>query len=373
MVYYLYHHFDPFFDHKAVKPVKDPVTGVSSWYSLGYVQNVLQGQCLAEVITPASVAEPDTRWLVQEPRLPQGVGTVVDPQNPCRLLAAYSGYVLYIDNLICVQSTLNIRTHVDFHTGHVHFVGDLVLHKNLRSGFKIHGRSVTVKGMIEGGCAFSDSSLDVSGGVRSGPSNICVVQAKGAIAVDFCEKATLRSAGAITVQRFILDATLEACDTITIGDRAIGGALHARQHILIKGDLGNAAGTATPVFLGYDPLIIRRLDRCNRRLAVFEEKLMHLKAIAGHLPQNANENTRKLAHITYLYKKNIRLQRELHTRLAENQKSLVDCRLVVLGKVMPGVTVSIGSIAYSVRQPLENVTFFLCDGQVNVSQAAASC
>ena len=369
MIPYLLHHFDPFFNHQAVRPVQDETTGAVNWFNLGYVQNVFKGQLLAEIVDGESVPRPDLRFVLQEAVLPMGPGTCVDPANPARLLAAFDGYVLYENGLISVHDTLNVRTHVDFHTGNVYFVGILVLHMDLRAGFNVHGRSVVIRGMVEGGRVRADESLVVRGGVRGGSNNSCRVSAQKIVRVGFCEKAELRSSGTILVDRFAMHSTLYSVGPIIVEGKAMGGLMQARQKVFVRDSLGNMAGIPTRIYLGYDPFIISRFDRCNQRLDQINEKLVHLEAVAGHLPPDTNELTCKLAQTRYRHDRNMALRDVLRQRLAEDEKQLDGCRLVVLGTVYPGVEISIGHSIYVVEKPLDKVAFTLRDGRVEVAEA----
>ena len=76
MQYYLRHYFNPDFDYLRPKPGVGEDGESSDLYSLGYVQNVIAGQLLAEV-TPLEQAgaEPDPRFVLSRPVLPGGANT----------------------------------------------------------------------------------------------------------------------------------------------------------------------------------------------------------------------------------------------------------------------------------------------------------
>ena len=67
--YYLRHYFNPDFDYLNLKPGGD--NGASDVYSLGYVQNVIAGQVLAELV-PLDNAEAgyDRRFVLDKPVFP---------------------------------------------------------------------------------------------------------------------------------------------------------------------------------------------------------------------------------------------------------------------------------------------------------------
>ena len=81
--YYLRHYFNPDFDYLNLKPSGD--NGKSDVYSLGYVQNVIAGQVLAELV-PLKDAGPkvDQRFILENDAFPMGGNTRVDPRFPSR-------------------------------------------------------------------------------------------------------------------------------------------------------------------------------------------------------------------------------------------------------------------------------------------------
>ena len=90
MTYYLHHYFDPNFDHTALKP--RPLSGgKADLRNLGYVQNVLPGQILAELIPLEYLREEnanlDPRFILEKPEFPAGIPGSI-PTIPCALRPA---------------------------------------------------------------------------------------------------------------------------------------------------------------------------------------------------------------------------------------------------------------------------------------------
>ena len=125
--------------------------GDTDCYNLGYVQNVVKGQILAELVPLAEVEEPLPRFILKEAVLPQGANTRIDPAHPQYLLADANGYVFYYQDKIVVKRLLNVRTDVSFQTGNIFFVGDTVVHKDVKAGFSVQANNVLVHGIVEGG------------------------------------------------------------------------------------------------------------------------------------------------------------------------------------------------------------------------------
>ena len=106
MPYYLQHYFDPDFDYLNRKPTSAAVHGqISSLHTLGFVQNVIDGQIIAEIIPLESAGpNPDPRFIMDTPHFPAGDNVKVDPSYPQYLLAATNGYVFYYQGKMTVKN-----------------------------------------------------------------------------------------------------------------------------------------------------------------------------------------------------------------------------------------------------------------------------
>ena len=189
MQYYLRHYFNPDFDYLRPKPGVGEDGESSDLYSLGYVQNVIAGQLLAEVIPLEQAgAEPDPRFVLSRPVLPGGANTRVDPAYPNYLLSTSNGYVFYNSGKITVKRLLNVRQDVSFRTGNIFFVGDMAVHGSVRSGFSVQANNLRIMGMVEGGVARARRDLMVDGGARGGAGQHCLLDAGDKLLTPFLEK-----------------------------------------------------------------------------------------------------------------------------------------------------------------------------------------
>lgn len=355
-------------DHQRLKPAE---TGgdASDLYNLGYVQNVIMGQVLARVEPLEHVASPDPRFILDKPVLPAGPNTLVDPAQPAYLLARNNGYVFYHEGLITVKNLLNVRSDVSFHTGHIFFVGDVAVHGSVRAGFEVQANNVLVKGMVEGGTVRARRNLAITGGGRGGAGEHCVLDAGGALRSNFIEKLEARACGNILVEKNCLHANLYGGANVVVQGRAHGGAIHAYGSLLVREQLGNVAAVPTRVFLGYDPMCIRRLERVEARISSLSETITHLTAVAGHLPPDASAAARKLMECRENKEHLMAVRANLWKSLHLDEQFSSRCLLVAYGKVYPGVEVAIGRAYLSVESLLENVAFSLEEDEIVVKTA----
>ncbi len=361
MQYYLRHYFNPDFDYLRPKPGIDEDGESSDLYSLGYVQNVIAGQLLAEVIPLEQAgAEPDPRFVLSRPVLPGGANTRVDPAYPNYLLSTSNGYVFYNNGKITVKRLLNVRQDVSFRTGNIFFVGDMAVHGSVRSGFSVQANNLRIMGMVEGGVARARRDLMVDGGARGGAGQHCLLDAGDKLLTPFLEKIEARARGNMVVEKYCLYSTVYAGANMVVREQVYGSTINAYGSVYVGRQLGNKAAISTKIYLGYDPLSIRQLEKIDKIISGLSQSITHLKAVAGHLPPDANEASRKLARLVEQRERIMKQRTELWSKLYLDENYMQNCRLMVPGKVYPGVEISVGRAFMLVERPYENVLFRLC-------------
>lgn len=361
MQYYLRHYFNPDFDYLRPKPGIGEDGESSDLYSLGYVQNVIAGQLLAEVIPLEQAgAEPDPRFVLSRPVLPGGANTRVDPAYPNYLLSTSNGYVFYNNGKITVKRLLNVRQDVSFRTGNIFFVGDMAVHGSVRSGFSVQANNLRIMGMVEGGVARARRDLMVDGGARGGAGQHCLLDAGDKLLTPFLEKIEARARGNMVVEKYCLYSTVYAGANMVVREQVYGSTINAYGSVYVGRQLGNKAAISTKIYLGYDPLSIRQLEKIDKIISGLSQSITHLKAVAGHLPPDANEASRKLARLVEQRERIMKQRTELWSKLYLDENCMQNCRLMVPGKVYPGVEISVGRAFMLVERPYENVLFRLC-------------
>ncbi|MBQ7586289.1 MAG: DUF342 domain-containing protein [Desulfovibrionaceae bacterium] len=374
MRYYLIHYFDPDFDHLNRKPDADAVqkNGLDL-LNLGYVQNVIKGQILAQIV-PIDTLEtpPNPRFILHSVDFPAGQNTFVHPNYPQYLLSAANGYVFYYEGRITVKSLLNVRQDISFNTGNVNFVGDMAVHGSVRSGFSILGNNVRIHGMLEGGIAHSNKNMIIDGGAKGATSDHCLIDTGGKLLASFLERIEARTRGNIVVNKYCLYCTVYAGNNMLVKEKLYGGSVNVFSSLYVGQQVGNRAEIPTNICLGYDPINIRRLEKLETFVAAISQRILHLKAIVGHLPPDANDKTLRLQRFIRQRANVLEASRLLAKKMAVDQKILNQCRLIVPGVIYPGVEISIGSFYFPVTKVYENVVFHLVDREIKVEPITAT-
>ena len=374
MLYYLIHYFDPDFDHLNRKPDADAVQKKGlDLVNLGYVQNVIKGQILAQIVPLDTYeGEPNSRFIMHTIEFPAGQNTFVHPNYPQYLLSAANGYVFYYEGRITVKSLLNVRQDISFNTGNINFVGDMAVHGAVRSGFSILGNNVRIHGMLEGGIAHSNGNMIIDGGARGSIGDHCLVDSGGKLLANFLERMEARTRGNIVINRYCLHCTVYAGNNMLVKEQLYGGNINVFSSIYVGKQVGNKAEIPTSICLGYDPINIRRLEKLESIVTAISQRIMHLKAIVGHLPADTNDKTKRLQRLLRQRSNLLEASRALSKKLADDSAILRECRLIVPGQVFPGVELSIGHFYYSVNQVFENVVFHLVNREIRVEPITES-
>lgn len=363
MPYYLQHYFNPTWDHLHLKP-RQGAEDTSALFDLGYVQNAVVGQVLAQVLPLEQIKKPDPKYILEKPILPTGPNTQISTENPQYLLAACNGYVFYYNNLITVKRLLNVRGDVNFHTGNIFFVGDSAVHGSVKAGFEMQANNILVKGMVEGGIIRARRDLAVTGGIRGGAGKHCLAVAGGKLTSLFVEKAEIRAVETIQIKKYCLHSTIYSEGNCIIQGRLAGGTLNANASVYVTEQLGNSAAIPTRVYLGYDPMRIRILQREDTQISLLSETISHLQAVAGHLPPDASDASRKLARAVAQREHLIKHRTELWTSLHLDEQFAARCLLAVPGTVFPGVEIAIGRTFLAVEKKYTNVIFRLVNDEI---------
>ncbi len=369
MPYLLKHHFDPDFDHLHLAP-KERADGSVDHYDLGYVQNVVADQVLAELVdldrNPAGPAE--ERFVLEEPAFPAGPGTRVDPSRPEYLLAAKNGYVYYDEEgRISVKGLLNVRRDVDFNTGNVAFVGNLVVHGGVRSGFRLRAVDVRIKGTMEGARVTAMGDVVCEAGIKGG--NEANVQAHGSIRASFAENAILVARENVLIEGAALHNSVFAGNKLAVKGRLTGGEVHCLRYAYIGGQLGGGIGAATRVVAGYDPMLLYVDQKLNVRIKELRNELAELKIEAAKSETHARELAGRIRVTQDVLDSLLERKVAVWERIKATE-TLDTCKVMVLGAVKPGVEISIGPAYHKVDEEIEDVCFMFKDNEIRVLSPA---
>lgn len=364
MPYYLKCHFDPRFDPARLRP-KELEDGSVNHYDLGYVQNVIVGEVIAEMLElsdspPAPDLDPD--FIFKAKLFPAGPNTEVNPQNDGQLLAKANGLVFMdASGQIVVNKKLTLDSDVDFHTGNIFFVGDLKVRGSLRSGFQVRAKNLLVSDLIEGAEAQSMQFLSCPHGVKGG--SVASLRAGKSMKLGFAENATLNAAENIIIEKNALHCKVYAGQKLAVKGRLIGGLYYSYQLVYVGEQLGGGMNAATQILVGFDPQLLFEDQQMNDQMEEIQQRILQYQRQLERTPDAREDLGPKL-------KKAEKKMAALTSRKAvvwekiSATERLNNALVVCPGEVMPGVEISIGTSYLQVNDYLKNVRFRLKDGEI---------
>jgi len=381
-MFYLHHYFDPDFSHINLAPVEGQ-DGSSDPRFLGYVQNVVAGQVLAEIIDLEEFPhiKRDPRFLYPAKHLPIGPNCAPHKENPDKIVATANGYVFYHNGLISVKKLLNVRSNVGFHTGNIFFIGDLAVHGDVQTGFAVQAGNVLIKGHIESAkvkgvndvvclsgvkgdntSAVSDTPEKVADAEAQVPSTL--IEAGGNIRIPFCEHVQLRARGNIIIDGSCLHSTLYVEGNLVVKGRLQGGTVYANGLVYVEGQLGSDYTVPTRIMMGYRPFSFLSLQKLENQIAYLKDKLAFFEKMAQRNHVMEQEYAPRAELMSMKLKIAMAKHRDLWRKFAVDEEHAPKCRVVAPGRVMPGCEIGIAK-AYTKTTVMESdVTFMMVDDDV---------
>jgi len=365
--YFLKLHFDPDFAARRRSP-KERGDGSVDQYDLGYAQNVVAGQVVAEWVEPdGDLRAFDPRFLRDAKEFPAGPGTRIDPSDPDKLLAAVNGHVSMKDGRIVVDHVLRVDGDIDFHTGNIVFVGDVAVSGGLLAGFELSGRNVTFKGVVEAGDVRAMGDLACEGGVKGGGR--ARLRAGRSLRARFCESAELRAEKNLLIDGACMHSDVFVGEKLAVKGRLVGGEIYCAGAVYVGEKLGGGIRTPTRLQLGYPPDLMHADRVLVSLIKDAHSQLEHLRLASAHTGEAGREAAERLAVIEgkrLLYRK----QRSRLWERKVDVSRFPACRVIVPGTIGENVEIGIGEASIYPPEGASDVVFRYEGGEIIMESPA---
>lgn len=362
--------------------VKESESGQVDFKELNRIQNVVEGQPLAQKMLPERGKSGKNlfgRYLEakngKDISLPMGTNVTLDTDERT-ILAAVNGQVLLINDKINVEPIMELDG-ISIKTGNVTFLGTVIIKGNVEDGFHVKASgNIEVYGTVGNSILEADGDIIVSLGIMGKDEGI--VRAGKSLWAKFIQSATIEAEDFIVVQDGIINSNVTSNKKIFVqGKRAtiIGGHLFATEEIHAK-NIGSSAGASETILeVGYDPKAKKRLDELSEKQIIlikeFDEVELNLQTL-----ENQKKLRKTLSHdkeealIDLTNRKN-----DIHAEVDEMSHEIQQIQdhlreLKVVGKISAsgavhsGVKVHIRDVKEEIRNETKAVTFFYEDGFV---------
>lgn len=367
---------------KSSLSLQESASGQVDFKDLNLIQNVVEGQALAEKIPAERGVAGSTvtgRYLPadngQDIEIPLGENTRL-ADDGLTVLSEINGHVRIARGKITVEPILLIEGSVSLKTGNIEFLGSVVVKGNVDDGFSVMASgNIEIKGTV-GRCALDSEGDIIIGQGVIGKEGGTIRSAKSVWA-KFIQSEKLVQAGEnVIVTDGILNSQVMAKKRIVCSGRRadiIGGNLSATEAILAR-NIGSAtAGNDTVLSVGFDPQTKERLEKLaslleerkkslndtNLNLKVLDEqkKRPGVKVDQEVLQKNLTNKYTLEAEIEEMQSEVEKLKEYLNTIKTEGHIS-------ASGTVYQGVTINIKEHTEVVRSDCKATTFYLDNGLV---------
>lgn len=371
----LTYHFRP--DKKAKPEIRED--GTVNYHSLDNIENVTQGQVLVTLTPPTPGIDGRTVRGTSVPAkpgkplaLPVGKNVVVS-EDGLKLIAGIDGKVEMIGGRVHVYSIHEVKNNVDNSTGNINFVGSVIIHGNVLSGFEVRaGGSIEVRGVVEGATLIAEGDIILRKGLQGMKKGI--IQAGGSVTARFIENGTVYAKGDVTAEAIMHSNVVSEQHVRLIGKRAliVGGKVHAALGISAS-TIGSPMATATILEVGVSPEVRREYEQLKEELDRLEKEQRKIEQVLAVIAKM--ESSGKLPPDKLITKqKALRARDEYNVKIPTIKARLFELEEVFLrgaqGKVhvkkvvYPGVSITIGQSTFNVKDPINYATFLRDEGEV---------
>ncbi|MDR1588374.1 MAG: FapA family protein [Treponema sp.] len=367
--------------------LREGSNGRVDFKELNIIQNVVENQPLAKKIPPevGTVGRTVTGKVIpakngKDISLPAGKNVHIGDDG-ATIIADINGQVIITGGKINVEPIYTVQGDVNLKTGHIIFLGTVIITGNVEDGF-----SVKAAGNIEVHGTVAKAELDAEGDIiihqgingKSGG----MIRAGRSIWARFIENALVEAGNMVVASDGIINSQVDAYSRIICqGKRAhiMGGRLRASEEINAK-VLGNpTSGTETICEVGFDPKSKTELEQLSAAKEAAEKELEDIKLNLQTLI-NIKKQRKSLPEDKEAYMKDLMDRRQiLMGDVKKTEEGILKVQELLNGlktrgrvsassKVYPGVKILIRDAKDDVRNEYRAVTFILENGLIRVTK-----
>lgn len=336
------------------------------------IPSVKKGEKLATIILPTDgIDGMDIRGrkvkALPGKQAPEKPGkNVVYRESDLSFYAASDGQVNITRRHINIHSVYEVKEALSMETGNLDFVGSIIIHGDVPSGFKVKaGGDVKVFGIVEAAEVVAEGSVYISEGFAG--LNKGKVTASESIHVGYINQGRAYAGENIFVENSIIHSECTAKkQVICKHGNIIGGTTSAGEYIEAK-DIGNRLSTKTEISIGYDKAIFEQEQSLIAEKKELEETLKKLKVLGEKLTQTNHLNDNAKHRIMLLRQK--KSYENAQQKLVKVKGALFDinafigsekdAKLKVRHQVYPNAIITFGKYKMVIKELRTNVELML--------------
>lgn len=357
---------DYFLRHVERLPEMDEFGNVN-YMSLGAEQNVKKGDLICEAIPPTEGIAGRT-VLNQELRckngksvsIPKGKNTEVS-EDGNKLIASIDGRVEFSGRYFSVKPLLEIPGNVDYSTGNINFIGDVLIHGDVCSGFSVKAMGdIKVDGVIESCEIEAGGDLIVVKGIVGNMETI--VRSQHNIYSKYLVNSIVHArqnvhTDSIRYSNVYSDGEIQVCSGRGL---IVGGQIRAAQGIEAK-IVGSVYESPTSVVLGGQPYANFEKQLLSRNIKEMKDEMEKLERQPDS-PYKSKQMSKLRLELSVSGMKLNKFDRDKE-RMEEEGEELKNCRLRC-GTAHPCVSITIEDETVILDRTYNSCNARLVEGEI---------
>ena len=245
---------------------------------------------------------------------------------------------------VSIVELVEIPGDVDYSVGNLNVNGSLSVGGAIKPEFSLEAKGdILIRGAVEAARVVAGGSVAVAKGIVG--KDKAFIRAGIMLTAQYAEAATLISGGNIEIVDSLMHCRVfcDGCLDVTgRSGRLSGGTYVVRQQIRAK-EIGTSAGVHTHCVLGIE-----------------REAYLQIESLRGQI-EALRQETRRLTSEDQIKKRYMRLieesEAQLNGLLQAQPLKYPSVRIEVLGRIYPGVELTIGTTVAKISEPLSHVVF----------------
>jgi hypothetical protein len=276
---------------------------------------------------------------------------------------------------VFVSNVLELEN-VDTSTGNIEYEGNVSIHGNVTSGFKVKATGdIQVNGVVEGAELESEGNITIARGMNGMSKG--VLNAKGHIVSKFLENCEANAGDYLSTESIMNSKVSAGTEIDVTGKKGFiaGGKVLASKKISVK-TLGSKLGASTEVEVGIDPRLkreqaeIRKTLQANQKTiaqiepvlaALIKKRTIGAEMNAAQMQQMQNLAATRKAKMDENYDIQLRLD-ELEDMIDLNEDPVI----IVQGEVYPGTKITVSDVSMFVKSEISYCRFVREMGDVRM-------
>jgi len=275
-----------------------------------------------------------------------------------------------------VFPVFEVNGDVDYRTGNIHFVGNVVVRGNVMTGFVVRAEGdIRITGSVEAAEVTASGSIDIMEGIVGRGKGI--VKAGKSVKCSFILDGNVEAGENVVVGQSIMHSNVRASKSVICAGAKgliVGGSVQAGESIVAR-TVGNMTHTPTSLEVGVLPKERNELAELSKELKAIKDNLTKTESALKILEPLAKANQLSPDRKVMLDKFRLTKQ-QLQAREAEIVERIEEledifemveqAKVEVKGSIYGGSRIVIGRFTRFIKDTLNQVVFRYENGEITM-------